>query len=163
MAVNCFVCPRATDGFAGVTAILVKEGAVTVRDVDPLMLFRVAVTVTAPWATEVARPEDATVAIAAELLVHVTEEVRSWVVPFEYVPVAVICFVRPRATLELDGVTDMLERVAEPTVRGVEPVTPLTIAEIVVEPFVTAVTSPAADTVATLTVDEAHVAVAVRF
>ncbi len=57
VAVNCCVRPFATDGFAGVTAIDISVGAVTVitdaADVTPL---KVAVMLLVPTATAVANP-----------------------------------------------------------------------------------------------------------
>ena len=56
MAVNCCELPSGTEGVAGVTAIETKAGAVTVRFVDPLTAFNVAVTFVVPCAALVASP-----------------------------------------------------------------------------------------------------------
>ena len=54
MAVNCSVAPLVIEGLAGVTAIEVRVGAVTVSLVFPLIAPRVAVMVEDPVATPVA-------------------------------------------------------------------------------------------------------------
>jgi hypothetical protein len=55
--VNCCVVPAAIDGFAGVTAIETRVGAVTVSVVDPLMPLVVGLTMGgAPVVTPVAAP-----------------------------------------------------------------------------------------------------------
>ena len=48
VAVNCWVDPFGTDGFAGVTAIETKAGAVTVNVVEPFTDPDVAVIVLVP-------------------------------------------------------------------------------------------------------------------
>ena len=56
MAVNCWVCPLATLGFAGVTLIDTKVALVTVNPVLPVTAPKAAEMVVEPTATEVARP-----------------------------------------------------------------------------------------------------------
>ena len=48
VATNCCVVPRASEGFAGVTAIDCSTAAVIVNWAEPLMLLNVAVTCTTP-------------------------------------------------------------------------------------------------------------------
>lgn len=67
IAVNCWVVPNATEGFAGVTAIDCRVAPVTAKPPEPLTLPNVATTVTAPAATEVANP-----CVGAELLIVAT-------------------------------------------------------------------------------------------
>jgi hypothetical protein len=57
-------------------------------------------------------------------------------------PIAVICLVAPRATLEEAGVTEMWVNATAVTVTAEVPVTPLREADIVAVPVFTAVTSP---------------------
>jgi hypothetical protein len=79
--------------------------------------------VAVPAATAVTRPVVVfTVANAVEEL-QVTRVVISWLVPSEYVPVAINCRVAPAGLLGLGGVTAMEVRVAKSTVRFVEPKT----------------------------------------
>jgi hypothetical protein len=56
VAVNCCVWPAATEAVAGVTAIEVNAGGVTVKVVEPLMVPDLAVIVAVPEATPVANP-----------------------------------------------------------------------------------------------------------
>ena len=77
VAVNCWVRPAARVGLAGVTAIEVKVGGVTVRPVDPLTVPDVAVIVLVPCALLVAKPVLDIVATPAAEDVHVAELVKS--------------------------------------------------------------------------------------
>ena len=79
MAVNCCVLPAATDGFAGVTAMELRAGAVTAREVLPETAPSVAMMVVLPVATAVAKPEELMVAAALLVEDQVTLAVRSWV------------------------------------------------------------------------------------
>ena len=56
MAANWVVVPLAIDGPAGVTWMVERIAAVTVRPVEPEMLPLVAVMVVEPWLTAVASP-----------------------------------------------------------------------------------------------------------
>ncbi len=75
MAVNCCVAPLVIEGLAGVTAIEVRVGAVTVSLVFPLTEPKVAVIVEDPVATPVASPPEVMVATEVVPLVQVTWEV----------------------------------------------------------------------------------------
>ena len=83
------------------------------------------------------------------------------------VPVAVNCCVRPAATDGFVGVTCIDTSVAAVTVSVVEPVTPASVALIVVVPTFSAVARPcepaAFEIVAIVTTDDAHVTCVVRF
>jgi hypothetical protein len=70
------VNPFATEGFAGVTAIDINVGAVTVSTVDPTTALRVAVILLVPIADAVARPAEEIVAMEVVAEAHVTEPVR---------------------------------------------------------------------------------------
>lgn len=105
VAVNCCVDPTASEGFAGLTVMEVSTGCITVRNVDPEIAFRAALIDVVPTATPVATPELAIVAAAGFVDVHVTWLVRSFVLPSEYLPVAVNCFVVPAAMDGDAGVT----------------------------------------------------------
>ena len=69
-----------------------------------------------------------TVAMVASLEAQVTEVVRSCVVASEYVPVAASCWVEPRASDGVVGVTAMETSRAGVTVSAAEPVTPPSVA-----------------------------------
>jgi hypothetical protein len=170
VAVNCWVVPRAMLGMVGVTAMETRIAGVTVRVVEPEMPPDVAVTVDVPTATVVALP-----LVAAALLMvatdvtdelQVTKVVRSCVVLSEKVPVAVNCWVVPRAMFGLVGVTLMERRNAGVTVRVVEPEMPPEVAVIVAVPAATVVALPLVPAVllmvATDAADELQVTDAVR-
>jgi len=56
VAINCWVAPTGMVGMAGVTAMEVKNAAVTARVVLPVILPWVAAMVTAPATTPVTKP-----------------------------------------------------------------------------------------------------------
>ena len=56
MAANCLLVPLAMEGPGGVTAIDTKAAVVTVSGVEPVIPFAVALIVTSPGITLVARP-----------------------------------------------------------------------------------------------------------
>jgi hypothetical protein len=68
--------PATMDAVAGVTAMLVKDAAVTVRTLDPETLPEVALMVEVPAATPAAAPAAEIVAAAVLLLDQVTVEVQ---------------------------------------------------------------------------------------
>lgn len=162
VAVNCLGVPLAILGFAGVTAIDSRAGAVTVRIVDPLLPASVAVMVDVPVPSPVATPTCVIVETAVVPDAQVTWLVRSSVELSEKVPVAVNDSVSPLGTLGFAGVTAIDSSAAVATVRTVEPVIPSNVAEIVDEPVSTPVASPAAVMVATEVVADAHVTWLVR-
>ena len=92
VATNCAELPLATDGVAGVTAMLAKTAAVAVSVVLPLMAPDVAETSVVPAASVEANPLVPavleTVAVATVADAHVTDPDRSCVVASSYVPVA---------------------------------------------------------------------------
>ncbi len=110
VAANCWVAPTETVGFAGVTVIKVREGAVwpetTAREVLPVRLPKAAVMVAAPAETAVASPLPELI-VATDGLdeVQVTCVVMSCVVLSEYVPLAINCWVAPTETVGFAGVT----------------------------------------------------------
>jgi hypothetical protein len=77
-----------------------------------------------------------------EAELQVTCEVRSWVEPSLYVPVAVNCSLSPSGSVELMGVTAIDTRVAAVTVSGAEPETLPSAALTVVEPCMAADARP---------------------
>jgi hypothetical protein len=99
----------------------------------------------------VARPELSIVATAVFEDVHVTELVKSVVVPFWRIPIAVNCCVAPEEIDGLVGVIDMDARFAVTTLTVVEPLIPFKVALMVADPEATPVTSPAELTVAIVT------------
>jgi hypothetical protein len=118
-----------------------------------------AVIVALPDPTKVASPLLFIVATLLELLVHCTRFVNSRVEPSSKVPVALNCCV-PCVwnSVGLEGSIEMDWSFVAVTVKVAVPETELWDAEIVVVPFVTAVATPAALTVATLGEDELQVA-----
>src|SRR6202163_3847378 len=163
VAVNCCVPPFVTEGFVGVTAMDTSVAAVTVSVVLPVMLLEAAWIVVVPAPTAVAKPAALIVATVTAEELHVAVLVRFCVVPSLNVPVAVNCCVPPFVTEGFAGVTAIDTSVAAVTVSVVLPVMLLEAAWIVVEPVVTAVAKPAAFIVATVTAEELHVAVLLRF
>ncbi len=113
VAVNCSVLPVARLVLAGVTAIEVSVGvaAVTVNPVEPVIPSNAAEIVTGPGLTAVASPLLLIVAHVVSDDFQVTCDVRSSVVLFDNVPVAVNCSVLPVARLVLAGVTAIELRV----------------------------------------------------
>jgi hypothetical protein len=73
--------PAATDADAGVTAIEVSTGAVTVSVTEPVIVPELAVIVADPCATPVASPPLLTVATDVADELHVTVLVRVCCVP----------------------------------------------------------------------------------
>ncbi len=105
-------------GFVGVTSMEtnVTVSAFTVRVVLPEIVPNIALIVVVPATMEVARPLEPAVSLMLALAVskelHVTDAVRSFLVPSEYIPVALNCWVVPIAMDGLVGVTSMDARVA---------------------------------------------------
>ena len=81
VAVNCSVPPIAIEGFAGVTAIDTRTGAVMVKFVEPLIELKAAVIVVLPCATLVATPAVLIVAMPVNDELHVAVPVRFCVLP----------------------------------------------------------------------------------
>ena len=138
----------------GVTEMKDRVAEVTVRVVLPEIVPEVAVIEAVPAATAVARPLLLTVTTDVFEEVQVTCAVISRLMPSEYVPVAVNCWVTPTGILGLTGVTDTEDRVAEVTVRVLFPEINPEAAVMVVVPAATVVTRPLLLTVATDGFDE---------
>jgi hypothetical protein len=85
---NCCLVDAAIVLLAGVIAIETSFGAM-VTLAEPLTPPMLAVTDTAPLTCAVSTPPAPIVANPAGDVVHVTAEVRSWVLPSLYLPVAV--------------------------------------------------------------------------
>lgn len=105
VAVNCTDWPSGTEGFAGVTAMLIRAGELTDRAALPVIEPDVAVMVVFPVATPRASPAALTAATAGADEVQATELVMFDVLPSESVPVAVNCCDCPTGTDALAGVT----------------------------------------------------------
>jgi hypothetical protein len=92
VAANSRPVPFAMLGFAGITAMETSVAGVTVKPVEPEIVPNVAVMVTAPWLSELARPlePDALLIETTPMLeeLQVAELVRSCVELSVYVPVA---------------------------------------------------------------------------
>ena len=126
----------------------------------------VAMTVTTPAPTAVARPIAPSVLLTVAMPPvdgdHVTAEVRSWVDPSEKVPVAVSCLLAPIASVAPDGAIESATSEAALTVSVEAPWTEPTVAVIVVPPAESALAAPLEETVATAKADEVQVALVVR-
>jgi hypothetical protein len=155
VAVNCGVVPTSMLGFAGVTARDNRVAEFTVRVVLPEILPEVAVMVVVPIETAMAWPLLSIVATDVSDELQVTCVV--WVVPSEYVPVAVNRWGTPAGMLGLGGVTARDNRVAEFTVRVVLPEILPEVAVMVVVPIETAMAWPLLSIVATDVSDELQV------
>ncbi len=129
----------------------------------PTILPEVAEIVLVPAATPVARPAAVMVATPVLEEAHVTCPVMFFVLPSEYVPVALNCCVAPVKIVGSAGVTAIDVSVAVCTVRTVLPVIPLKVAEIVLVPAATPVARPAAVMVETPVFEEVHVTWPVMF
>ncbi len=115
----------------------------TMRDVDDATDPRVAPIADVPSPVLVANPELLIVATAVFPAVQATEVVMSWVLPSEYVPVAVNCWVAPKSIDGRAGATAIATRVgAEVTVNLVEPVTLPDVALMVAVPPANALANP---------------------
>jgi hypothetical protein len=143
--------------------VVTAGGAVTVSVVDPTTLPLVALIVEVPAFTAVARPAALIVATVVVPDAHVTLPVRSCVELSLNVPVAVNCCVPATMMVGVAGVTAIDESVAAVTVNVVDPTTPPLVALIVDAPTFRVVAKPAALTVATVVVPDAHVTLLVRF
>ena len=89
VAVNCWLVPLTMLGLGGVTEIVCKAAALTVRMVEPLTPLNVALMVDEPLATPVARPAGEIAATVVVAEAHVTWLVRFCVELSLNVPVAV--------------------------------------------------------------------------
>ena len=116
-----------------------------------------AVIIVVPTETAATRPLLLTVATDISDELQATCVVISKLVPSEYVPVAVNCWVTPTGMLGLAGVTAMEDRVAEVTVRAALPETIPEVAVMIVAPAATAVARPLLLTVATNVFDEVQI------
>ena len=165
VAVNCWLPPAATDGFAGVTAIDCSVAAVTVStsagDVTPLSA---AVMLLVPTPAPVARPPAVIVAVVVVAEFHVTVLVMFAVELSLYVPVAVNWCVAPLAIDGVAGVTAIDTSVAAVTVStSAGEVTPLSAALMSLVPTPAPVARPVVVIVAVVVVAEFHVTVLVMF
>ncbi len=158
-AMNCWMVPTC---MVGATNMEDREAEVTVRVVvgKEEILPKVAVIAVVPAATAVARPVlRPTVATDGLDEIQVTSVLISWVVLSEYVPVAVNCWATPTGMLGLVGVTAMVDRITEDTVRVTCPETLPEVAMMATgPPAATPVARPVLrPTVATDGLDELHV------
>ena len=149
MAVNCWLSPTGIPGLTGATAMEDKVAGVTVKVVLPMILPEVAAMVTVPAATPAIRPGLFSLATNIFDVCQITCEVISWLVPSEYIPVAINCWLSPTGMLGLAGATVMEDKVADLTVRIVLPETVPDVAVMVAAPAATAVARPVLLTVAT--------------
>jgi hypothetical protein len=151
IAVAWVVCPTCKEDDASVTATVFTGTAATVSGSVPVFPSLVALSVTLPAATPVTKP------LGDTLATEVFDDVQPIVRPLSTFPaasfkVAVTCSVAPASrVLELaESVTVATGAGAgAATVTGAPPLWPSLVARIDAEPALTAVTTPADDTVAT--------------
>jgi hypothetical protein len=144
-------------------SIEVSVAATTVSPVLPLTVPDFAVIVVVPLSVSaVTTPAAVIVAVVVFDELQVTVEVRFCVDPSLYVPVAVNCVRVPSGTEAFAGVTAIDSNTGAVTVNVVEPLTPVTVAVIVVIPAAEPVANPPTGFSATVVFDDVHVAVAVR-
>jgi hypothetical protein len=146
------------DGFAGVTAIDSSAAGPTVNAVLPVIPPELALIWEVPCAAPLARPAALIVATLVFDEVRVAELVRFWVLPSEYVPVAVNCWVVPLGIDGFAGVTPIDTNTAGPTVKVVLPVTPPDVALIWEVPSAAPMARPPALIVATALLEDTQVA-----
>ncbi len=156
VAVNCFVVPTAMLEFAGVTAIDTKAALLTLSDAVPVTEPEIALIVADPVPTEVARPEELTVAVPGTDDVHVTD-VKSCVLPSSKVPTALNCCSVPKAIETAFGSTSIDMRCAATTVKVVVSLRDPTVAVMVVCPAPAVVATPEPLILATELEAELHV------
>ena len=121
MAVNFRGTPTGMLGLGGATARESRVAEFTVRVALPEILPDVAVMVVVPMETAKASPALSIVATDGLDELQVTCVVKSFLVPLEYVPMAINCCIAPTGILGLTGITAMEDRVAAFTVRVVVP------------------------------------------
>jgi hypothetical protein len=163
VAVNCCVVPSGICGIAGVMAIETSAAGVTLKVVKPLVEPAVAVTLALPWLTLVAKPWPSTVAMLLSAELHLADVVKSSVLPSLYVPVALSCFVVPKAKEGFEGVIAIESNTGGTTLRLAEAVIEPEAAVMVALPVVAVVASPLLLTPATLGDEELQLMELVRF
>ena len=107
MAVNCSVTPIVKLGVMGVMDMEERVAEFTVKVALPRILPEAAAMVAVPGATVVASPLPLMVATDVFEEPQETCVVISWLVPSEFVPVAVNCWVTPAGMFAVEGVTEM--------------------------------------------------------
>ena len=169
MAANCWATPTGMIGLAGVTAKEERVAEVTVRAVLAEIPPEAAVMVAVPAATAVAMPLLLIVATDVFEELQVTWAMGIlWLVPSEYVAMALNCWATPTGMLGLAGVIAIEDRVAEVTVRVKLPETAPEVTKLVPEaviftlPAAPAVTRPLLSTVAIDVFDEIQVTCAAK-
>jgi hypothetical protein len=103
VALNCWVCPTDSVGFAGAIVMLLTTCVLTKSVVEAVTPPLLTVIVVVPGATPVATPELSMVATVVEEEVHVDCDVTSLVVLSPMVAVAVNCCVLPGWIVALVG------------------------------------------------------------
>jgi len=107
VAVNCSVTPIVKLGVMGVMDMEERVAEFTVKVALPRILPEAAAMVAVPGATVVASPLPLMVATDVFEEPQETCVVISWLVPSEFVPVAVNCWVTPAGMFAVEGVTEM--------------------------------------------------------
>jgi hypothetical protein len=124
--------PTDMNNVAGIMVKPTTAARVTVRFAVPVTDPTVALMLDVPIAAPVASPPDVIVATPGADELHVTDELRCFVLPSVYVPVALNRNESPTGTVPFAGVTAMDTSAGGPTATVVEPHTepaqPLTVA-----------------------------------
>ena len=163
VAVNCCVMPSGIEGIAGVMAIETNAAGVTFTVVEPTIEPEVAVTPALPSLTLLARPWLSTVAMPLCAESHLADVVKSSVLPSLYVPVALSCFVVPKAKDGFEGVIAIESKTGCATLRVPEAVSEPETAVMVALPMAAAVANPLLLTLATSGAEEFQLMELTRF
>ena len=164
MAVICWAVPSGMVALAADTAMEDKGAPETVRVPVPVMAPDAALTLAVPSFIPVASPAALTAITPPGELVHATELVMFWVLPSEYVPVAVNCCEVPLAICAVEGETVRPVSTAGVTVTvPLDAEEPLKLQEICVEPGASLEARPELEIVATWGLLEYQTAWLVRF
>lgn len=160
MAVKGCAVPNATLAVGGLTAMLIRAKAVTVKVVDPVIVPEVAMMLEVPGVRVLAKPAAFTVTTVWVSEDHVTMLVRSCMLPSLNVPIAVNCCELLDESERFVGVTVIATSTAALTVNRVEAALAPKLALIVAVPVLILLASPwvpiALLTVATAVVSELH-------
>src|SRR3954469_11194891 len=156
VAVSCTVEPSLTLAVGGRTVTVAAGPGVTVMVDVPLLPSLVAVIVALPTSRPVTTPVDETVATASLLDFQVTTRSVT-VVPLMSFTVGTRATVDPLAMLTAKGDSETLPTAAGVTVSAVLALLPSLVAVIVAVPVMSDFTTPVAETVATLVLEEAQV------
>ena len=158
VAMSGAVCPTVTVAVAGLTTTEATVAGTTVIVADPAWPPLEAVIVADPWVIPVTTPPGDTLTTDAFPVVHVTVRPANGL-PLASSGVAMSGAVCPTVTVAVAGLTTTEATVAGTTVIVADPAWPPLEAVMVADPWVTPVTTPPGDTLATDAFPVVHVTV----